>query len=302
MLKKDLLSNENGNALVLVVIFMSVFFLLAALVIDAGLVYLVKARITNAADAAVLAAAQELPGNPSGALAVAQTYAASNGVSSSQIEFTIIDNNKGIQAVATKNVQMLFGKIAGVTESTVVSHAIARVGGIKAVTGVVPLGVEDGGFEFGETYTLKVGAGSSETGWFGALALGGPGAQTYEDNLTYGYRASIKIGDIIDVKTGNMSNPTVRAINYRMTQCTHVPKCTSTAFDPSCKRLVIIPVIEKIHCGKVRVKGFSVFLLNSVAGQGQSCIVTGTFVRSLARGEIDQNSEGYGLVGVKLTN
>ncbi len=299
---KKLSKDENGNALVLIVIFMSVFFLLAAVVVDAGLVYLIKARITNAADAAVLAGAQELPGNPSGALAVAQAYATSNGVSSSQVVFTIIDNNRGIEAVVTKNVQMIFGKIADVSQSTVTTRAIARVGGITAIAGVVPLGVEDGGFQFGQTYTLKVGAGSSETGWFGALALGGPGANTYEDNLTYGYRASIKIGDIIDVKTGNMSNPTVRAIDYRMTQCTHVPKCTATSFNLDCKRLVFIPVIEKLTSGDVIVKGFSVFLLNSVEGEGSSCNVTGTFVRTVAQGDIDMNVSGYGLVGVKLTN
>ena len=82
-----------------------------------------------------------------------------------------------------------------------------------AVNGAVPW-VQEHNFQFGEQYTLKVGAGDTDIlneevspGWFGALALEGPGAKLYEDNLTYGFNGELKIGDILDVQTGNISIP-----------------------------------------------------------------------------------------------
>lgn len=299
---KRFLKNERGNAIVITALFMGIFILLSALVIDAGLSYLVKARLANAADAAVLAAAQELPGNSAAALAIAKAYSNSNGVKDSEMTFEVYNGNREIKAVATRKINLIFGRLAGFMDTTIVARATAAVGSITSSDGIVPLGIEDIGFQFNHEYTLKVGAGSSETGWFGALALGGPGANTYEDNLTYGYRAVIKIGDIIDVKTGNMSNPTKRAIDYRMAQCTHVPKCTATSFVKGCKRLVKVPVIQTLGNGNVQVVGFSAFLVNSVTGQGNESIITGTFVRTITSGDIDFDATDYGLTGVKLTH
>ena len=301
ILGKNLIKNEKGNAILITALFMSVFILLSALVIDSGLMFLVKARLANATDAAVLAAVQELPGNPTAALAIAKAYSNSNGVSDSEVTFEVFNSNREIKAVASRRINLIFGRLAGFMDTNIVAKSTAAVGSIKGIDGIVPLGIEDEGFEFNHEYTLKVGAGSSETGWFGALALGGPGANTYEDNLTYGYRAIIKIGDIIDVKTGNMSNPTKRAIDYRMNQCNHVPKCTAASFVKDCKRLVKVPVIKKLYNGDIEVVGFSIFLVNAVTGQGNQSIITGSFVRSITSGDIDLDGTDYGLLGVKLT-
>jgi len=298
---KNLIKNEKGNAILITALFMSVFIILSALVVDSGLMYLVKARLANAADAAVLAAAQELPGNPNAARAIAKAYINSNGVSDSEVTFEILNNNREIKAVTSRRINLIFGRLAGFMDTNIVARSTASVGSIKGLDGIVPLGIEDEGFEFNHEYTLKVGAGSSETGWFGALALGGPGANTYEDNLAYGYRDVIKIGDIIDVKTGNMSNPTQRAIAYRMDQCNHIPKCTAESFVKECKRLVKVPVIIKLSSGDVQIVGFSVFLVDAVAGQGTESIITGSFVRSITSGDIDLDGTDYGLLGVKLT-
>lgn len=293
--------NEDGNALIFTALFLSVFLMISAVVVDSGLLYLTKAKLANAADAAVLAAAQELPGNPTAAVTTAKAYATSNGIKEEEMTFSLTNGNRSIEAVGTKKVKLLVAPLFGFQDSDVKATAVASVGSITGSTGIVPLGIENQGFLFNHEYTLKVGAGDSDTGWFGALALGGPGAQTYEDNLTYGYRAMIRIGDIIDVKTGNMSNPTKRAIDYRMAQCNHVPACTADSFQKDCQRLVKVPVITKLPSGDVQVVGFSVFLLNSVTGEGTESVITGYFVRTIATGDIDLNGTDYGLTGVKLT-
>jgi len=52
----------------------------ASLVTDVGLLYTSRNRLINAADAAALAGAQELPDKPEMAEAVAREYAKDNGV------------------------------------------------------------------------------------------------------------------------------------------------------------------------------------------------------------------------------
>lgn len=300
VLKKSI-QDESGNAMIITVLFMSVFILLSALVIDAGLLFLMKNRLANAADAAVLAGAQELPTKTGAAVTIAKAYGVDNKLKENEMVVTVGENSRSISVTATRKVNLIFGRLAGFMNSDVKATATASVGSIQGSEGIVPLGIEDEGFQFSHEYTLKVGAGSSETGWFGALALGGPGAQTYEDNLTYGYRAMIRIGDVIDVKTGNMSNPTNRAIEYRMNQCSHSPACTAEKFVADCPRLVKVPVIKKLSNGDVQVVGFSAFLLKGVNGQGTESIITGTFVRTIMAGEIDTLGKDYGLLGVKLT-
>jgi Flp pilus assembly protein TadG len=72
------MSDERGGVLVMVVLFLPVLIGFAALVIDVGHAFQVRRHLQSAADAAALAAAQELP-NTANATAVANDYSASAG-------------------------------------------------------------------------------------------------------------------------------------------------------------------------------------------------------------------------------
>src|SRR5260221_14094100 len=70
---------ENGQALVVAVLFLVVVIGGAAVAIDVGAWYREQRQAQSAADAAALAGAQALPNNAGQALALAQTYADNNG-------------------------------------------------------------------------------------------------------------------------------------------------------------------------------------------------------------------------------
>lgn len=299
---RRLLNNENGSTAIIVALLMVVLIGCVALVVDGGLLYVTEAKIANAMDAAALAGVQELPYSPTMAIDKAKEYAAANGVNPEKLNVEIFNNNRAIKVEYEREVELLFAKVLGFGIGNVDGRAVAQVAPIVGASGAVPLGIQDYEFVFGQTYTLKVGGGDGSTGWFGALALSKPGAQVYEDNLTYGFKGSIRIGDILDIETGNMSNPTKRAIDYRIGRCNHTPYCTAEKFNPNCDRLLKVPVIEFIESKKVKVLGFSVFLVDAVTGQGNDSVITGKFVRTVTSGEIDYNGPDYGLYGTKLTH
>lgn len=297
-----LINNEKGSAVIIVALLMVVFLGFVALVVDGGLLYITEAKLSNAMDAAALAGIQELPFNPEGAKVKAKEYALANGVKESNLTVEIVDGNNAIKVYSNRNVEFLFARVLGFNQGKVDARAMAQVAPVVGISGAVPLGIQDYNFVFGETYTLKVGAEDGDTGWFGALALSRPGARVYEDNLTYGYEGIIRVGDILDIESGNMSNPTKRAIDYRIGNCNNTPFCSAENFDPSCERLLKVPVIEHIESKKVEVLGFSIFLVDSVLGQGNESIITGKFVKTVLSGEIDPMGIDYGLYGIRLTH
>lgn len=304
---KKFFGDEQGSAIIILAMGLSVFLGFVALVADLGALYFNDSKVTNGVDAAVLAGAQELPYNPSQAIAKAKAYAEANGLDGTKLDVEVFSDNKKIKAHYEKEVNFLFAGVLGVNKGQVGHTAIAEVAPIIGVGGAAPLGIPEHDFNFGELYTLKVGAGDTgiidddiSPGWFGALALGGNGASNYETNLTYGYSGALSLGDIIPVENGNMSNPTKRAIDYRIAEDKHIPNCTVENFVRGCSRLLVIPVIEAVDSQKVKVIGFAMFLVDEVEGQGNESYIKGKFVKNVISGEINPDAEDFGLTGVRL--
>jgi len=306
MLEK-LLKDEKGSGIIILAIGLTVFLGFTAIVTDMGLVYLTNARLANAIDAAALAGAQELPYNPQAAIDIAKNYAEANGVEKDQITIELLNNNKCIKVYSEKEVTLFLAKTLGFNSENVSHTAMAEVAPIVGVNGASPLGIKQHDFIFGQEYTLKVGANDTSIfseeispGWFGALALGAPGADDYENNLTYNYSGNLYVGDIVDIQTGNISNPTKRAIDYRIAEEKHIPYCTVDHFERDCSRLLKVPVIEPVDSNSIRIVGFAMFLVDAVEGQGINNYLKGSFVRTIVSGEVDPNAQDFGLVGVRL--
>lgn len=296
---------EKGSTIVIVALCMTILIAMVGAVTDVGIVYSNKWKMSNAVDAAVLAGAQELPSNADAARNKALDYAAKNGLTPELLTVTVSGDKTEITMVGQKEVKLLFAQILGFTKSNVQVKATARVGAIKFLTGVAPLGIQDQSFEYGKQYQLKSGDGTY--GWFGPLALGGNGANTYKDNLEVGYQSELKIGDVVDTKTGNMSGPTRDGISYRISSCTRIPPCTYDNFERGCPQVLLIPVIiPEVGSGNqtksVKIVGFASFFVDSVPGNGNESIITGYFVNEVKSGEIDFSHQDYGLRGVKLIN
>lgn len=299
----EVLSNKKGSIIVFVALAMTVLLGFAAIVVDVGILYFNRVALSNAADAAALAGVQELPANPRQAEAKAVSYAVKNGVEESRIT-TALPDSHSIRVTVSRTVPLGFARVFGIASSDVGASAKARIGAVGAVWGAAPFVVPDQEFVYGESYTLKYGGGEGEHGNFGGLALGGRGAGNYEDNIKHGYQGWLRVGEWQETEPGNMSGPTVRGVEYRISQCHHSPPCTFDHCAKDCPRVLLVPVAdfdpEELHGrSMVRLVGFAAFFLEGVVGHGNKCEVTGRFIRWAVDGELGGAGD-YGVVASRL--
>lgn len=295
---------EKGTALVLLALGMGVLMGFTALVTDLGLMYYNKIQVANAADAAALAGVQALPGDELKARNLAREYAEKNGVTN--ITVSIGEDKKRIEVLAERTIDLMLARTMGFNSSTAKARSEASLEPLTGVKGIVPLGISEQELIFGETYVLKSAAGDDpegeyHSGWLGLLALQGPGAKLYLEDLKYGFDEEIKIGDILNIQTGNISGNTFDGIQYRIDRCTHQPYCTVDSYQEDCPRLMFVPVIRPYENKKIEVMGFSVFLVDAVAGMGNENYITGKFIRHTISGSSSPTGPDNGVYVPRLS-
>lgn len=276
---------------------------MTAFAVDIGLILIEKQKLSDALDAAALAGAQELPRNPQGAELAANNYAQLNGVDNPQI---IIDEaHKEIIVKGQKEVPFYFARVLGFDKHTIYGSSKARVKPVSKGTGFVPLGVVQQDFRYGEIYRLKYGATDGLTGNYGALALGGTGATTYENNLRYGYNGELYVGKTVPTETGNMSGPTQKGIHARLDAAASSSSCGSyLTANRNCSRILYLPIIDSFDLNgrnEVTIVGFAAFYLEGIVGNGNDSMIEGRFIQMIFPGDWG-NSEGgnYNLYTAKL--
>lgn len=300
---KNILNNQKGSSMVMAAFVFIAILGCAALITDIGMLYLHRQRLSNAVDAAALAAVQDITQNSSIVKETAEQYMQHNGFSGSNIQVTLATENNSVEIRGTSTIQFYFARVLGFDSTQVNVTAKAKALPISGMTGLRPLAVEDFPLEYGKQYILKEGAGDSYNGNFGIVALGGTGTSIYRNNLKYGYAGKIRVGDWVDTETGNMPNPTQEGIDYLMNQCSHSPKCTIDHYHPECSRLIPLPVVESLQVDgrkDVKIIGFAMFLLEGYQMSGGHLDVIGRFVRHYGKGEADGSGKDYGLKAVKL--
>jgi hypothetical protein len=299
---------EKGSAVIILTLAVSVLVGAAALVADIGVAYVKQQRLSVAADAAALAGGQELHLGAARARQAALRNAARNGINSEDIEVIVEGDSRTLSVRIATPMEKFFASVLGVGESGKLT-AVARVTSATptAIYGAAPLAVRKQEFEFGRTYTLKVGAGGDSglgPGNFGALALGGNGANIYQKNLQYGFPGLIRIGDLVRTKPGNMSGPTRDALNFRLNQ-PHAPQCDFSTIVSGCQRILLVPVVEPPTEGSggvnnLRVVGFAAFYVEQVPGQGRESYIRGRFVKIYRGGQESVVADGFGISAAKL--
>lgn len=302
---RKLVLQEKGGVSVVVALCTVVLLGISALVVDVGIAYADRVKINNAVDAAALAGVQELPHDPIAARSLALAYGEKNGLDPGNMVVEISFENDWVEVTAGQTMQSYFSRVITSETSNIRVSARAQTGVVSAVRGAAPLAVEQNSFVYGERYLLKQGADSGfyeyegpyHTGYFGPLALGGTGASRYEENLKNGFDKSLKVGDVVMTESGNMSNPTKRAIDYRISQ-------DSDPFDPDnvsngSPRVLIVPIFKDVNNEKDKIKeitiiGFAAFYVEEVLGQGEDNKIYGYFVEYRYDGQIDTDgSAGY---------
>lgn len=306
-LKRNLDSEEGSIAIITILILTSLFGA-TALAIDMGLLYQTKARIQAAADASALAGAQELmeSDNVTYADQVCADYINNNVSEPYNSNINVDRSSSSVTVKLTKEVKFFFAPLIGIEKTTVSASATAAASTIIRMRNIVPFGVVDQEFKYGEQYILKYGAGGNSNSYhgnYGALALGGNGASTYRDNIKYGYQGELGVGDRVNTEPGNMAGPTDQGVSYRKSQCVHGCNFT-TQIEANCPRVVITPVIDSLDVNgrkEVTIVGFAAFFLEETVqseSKGQKDVV-GRFLKWTTTGELGQGTN-YGVYSVML--
>lgn len=299
------LRDENGTVTVLMAAAMVALIGMAALAVDVGMMYLAKNRLTNTIDAAVLAGAHDLPDDPLGALQKAQAYVQLNGVAGTTADFRIGTDGKSISGTGNVNLQLFFARVLGFNTQLIDASSFARIGAVSSARNIVPFGVGDHPYTYGQAVQIKYSNGDYLTpGWYGALALGGSGASTYESNITNGYSGTIKIGDILPVETGVMAGPTKQGIQARINACTHSPQCTIDHYVEGCPRILVVPLgYNTPGTGSnvdFVVTAFAAFLIDDSNNNGNSGDVSGKFIQYIVPGETSPTATDRGVYTAQL--
>lgn len=301
------MKNEQGAVIVLVAIYMTIVMGLLALVIDAGSLYLEKSRLQKAVDLAVLAGMQNLPDQPTRALEAAQTTARANELLSNEVTIAIREEGAVLHAEAERLVPFTFAKAIGFSSQVVTASATGRVGSLSGVRGALPLGAYGNQvFKFGERVTLRVGAGGSDIGAFGALQLSGSGAPEYEKDLREGYAGLLSIGDIIETRSGVIAQRTENAISARRAACPYIQQGrTPTHLDhpDNCPLVTIVPIYREVipnNFSTVQIVGFGSFFIESVGRPNENSPITGRFIRYSFSGDFSPELSPYGAYSYKL--
>lgn len=283
--------SDRGSITILVALGMTVFLGWCALVADIGLLYAQKAKLQNAVDAAALAGVQELPSDPQKAVQIAEDYALQNGVAA--ITTSIESHQLKMSVSAEKTVPTTFAKIWGITSEHIQAAAQAMMLPPTSLSGVVPLSIQEQDFEYGALYTLKSGSGNQSddrySGWYGALDLSSQGARSYETDLAYGYQGTLSIGQIVEIKHGNMSGPTQQGLEARLAQDQRVPRNTFADHDRDAPEIIYVPIVHVLDepgnsVQRVEIVGFAAFFIEGVPGHGNDSVIQGRFLQALVPG------------------
>jgi Putative Flp pilus-assembly TadE/G-like len=139
-------SNQRGQAVIIMVLFLGVLLGIGAAVLDVGAWYRADRQVQATADAAALAGAQALPEDPADSAALALEYSDKNGggVASGDIEVTqSVLPNDTIKVRAEKPMPGFFAKLFGRDNVTVGATATARSGIPNSAKHAAPIGVDE---------------------------------------------------------------------------------------------------------------------------------------------------------------
>ena len=305
---------ERGQALILFVFAAAVLFGFVAMAVDVGMILHERRVLQNAADAAALAGALELPDSAALAGDQAQEWAESNGIdlaSGDELDITVSPDRTSVTVEVRRETSFIFGRVLGLVSTEVHADATARVGSPLALSGILPFGVLESAVNYdGDPTTVKYDATNPSNGNFGPLRIDGSGASVLEQSIKHGTQTGVCAESQLacqdptaPTQTGNVISAARNGFNYRFDNTSAdcddftdvlIPKGDGTYnVDPSCNpfapdslRLVLIPVIDEFPNGSkpVTIMYFTAMFLNSMPPgkcTGNSCEITGTFVKTV---------------------
>jgi len=302
--------SEQGQSMVLAVVFLTVLMAMSAFVLDVGAWYRAHRAAQTTADASALAAAQGLT-NTTAATSLANSYAGKNGGGLNSITFSSKwMPNDTVAVKVTRTAPGIFARLFGLGSVNVSGHATARAYRVAAVRHVAPIVVHykhpllhctrsaspTCNPEFGLTTTLNLEdlhqpGGGDGSGAFGLINLnklddnGNIGAGTLSDWLTNGFDDEMPLGHYHSAPSANFNNSQFLS-----------------ALDSVIGEEVLFPVYRKLtgpgSNAQYDIIGWIGFIIRSYSANGSNGSLTGEFTRYIAEGLPVENSGGPPDTGV----
>lgn len=295
---RELLSEQKGQSLAMVMILLIILMGFAGLAIDGGRLYMAKAQLQKAVDAGALAGADVMLQGVQASGSFNQTDSKTKAT-----EIAVNNYNNGgtgyeasnpegqndvIQVFGEEEVSLTLMRLIGINKADVNAVAQVKVGKVNRTdTGaVIPIGVHlTETLQFGQTWFLTSGPGSGSNGNYGFLNFApldpdpntSNGTKTVGDYIDSGSPAPIAIGQEIEVKTGDPINA----------------PAISVPLDRRVGEIVYVPIVSEFGNGAsatVTVLGFAAFELVGITGHK----IEAKFVREVLPGEIGTVTTEYG--------
>jgi hypothetical protein len=298
---------ENGQAMVLMILFLAGLLGMAALVLDVGSWFREKRQLQLTADASALAGAQVLPGSPSGATSLALQYATTNGRPLTTNDIAIssdLSSNDTISVDAHSDAPGFFSKLFGIYTVKVGASAAARAALPAQALYVAPMVVS-------KFHPLLHGSGCpcfrQETtlgydpmgapGAFGMLNLskdgGAPGSSEEGAWILHGFTKYLGLGNY-------QSDPGAKFSSGGNVQ---------DALENRIGTVLLFPVFDTLtgtgQNAQYNIIGWVGFYLESYEVHGNNATLTGYFTKYIAKGvqaSPGSNEPDFGVRTIQLVH
>jgi len=299
------LRNEDGQAMLLTVLFLGVLIGAVALTLDVGSWYREQRQAQATADAAALAGAQALPTDPSQAMTLAQQYGNANGggIAPGAITFrNDYEPNDTVIVSVKRTAPGFFARLFSIASVDVRASAAARAGVPEQVKGVAPIVVNKlhpllsgpGCPCFHQETTLPLGKDGAP-GAFGLVNLdpnASNGVPHLADWIQNGFDGYLPLGDYnSDPGAKFNSNPVQDALSARL------------------GTELLFPVYDTLTGGGSNavydVIGWVAFHLDSFDARGDTGTLSGYFTRVIWDGiqsATNKHLPDFGVYSVSLVN
>jgi hypothetical protein len=300
--------NQDGQAVVLMVISLAVLTGMAALVLDVGLWMRTDRRLQQTADAAALAGAQMLPADPAAARSTALTYANKNGgdvLSADIVVTSTFTSNDTISVSARKTESGIFSKVLGINSANIKADAKARVDSPLKARYVAPMVVScdhpliqncngDHTPTFNQETTMDFDP-MGAPGAYGMLNLandnGTPGSSDEAEWILHGFDKYLDLGQYRSDPGAKFSSQNVNG-----------------ALDARVGTVLLFPVFRTLdgtgQNAEYEIIGWIGFHLNSEVTHGNNATLTGYFTEYIAQGILASSGSGipntFGVKSVQL--
>jgi Flp pilus assembly protein TadG len=298
----DPLRNKTGAVVMLAALSLPVMLGFGALAIDVGVLYMNKVQLSAAADATVLAAAQELPGKPEQARLVALDYAVRNGKPADVATVTIAADNKSVEVEIRRAVPVYLANIFFPGTAQVAEKSKAQVSVAASVPWIVPFVIpKTQVFDHVNTFTMRIPDPYKPYGQYEFdymnVGIENTNFATYIKYLKYGYQETFKVGDY--VKYLGPSSGGRESVDAFYDRTLRDPNTDYSKAEGGQPRVMLIPVVNAmlprntVEGTPMKIIGFVGFFLETVykGSYGKTYYARGKFLKDLNVGTGQTSSD-----------